>query len=168
MTNNAQTFIVTTTRLDPMSYILFGAHDIHVSGQGLKCDGWLPIVGDEATLGQVSRLKKAMELCFLRVYEGIIMTRPNRHGSTIVPQRKGKERYDERRQGHSLSSTEVGEFEIFTRNLVYILNQYNDERIASQSLANSRPATPMDSPYSIRSRTSSTRSGTSAHHLRPA
>ena len=167
-TNNPQKFIVTTTRLDPMSYMLFGAYDIQVAGRGLECDEWLPIVGNQAALDQVSRLKEAMDLCFLRVYEGITMAKRNRYGRVIIPRPEEKEEEsddDEAEQSNerdlSLSATEIGEFENFTRNLVYILNQYSDERIASQSATNSRPATPADSPYFGLSRLPSLRSGTS-------
>jgi small subunit ribosomal protein S24e len=170
VTNNPQKFIVTTTRLDPMSYMLFGAHSIQVSGRGLECDEWLPIIGNQAVLDQIARLKEAMDLCFLRVYEGITMAKRNRNGRIIIPRPEEKEEEsdddgDEGEQGHerdlSLSSTEIGEFEDLTRNLVYILNQYSDERIASQSAANSRPATPLESPHFGLSRLPSMRSGTS-------
>lgn len=170
-TNNAQKFIVTTTRLDPMSYMLFGAYNIRVAGRGLECDEWLPIVGNPVVLDQVQRLKEVVELCFLRVYEGIVMAKRNRHGRVVMPLPEEKEEESDddgddeagqaRARDLSLSSTEIGEFEDFTRNLVYILNQYSDERIASQSAANSRPATPVDSPHFGLSRLPSMRSGTS-------
>ena len=171
VTNNPQKFIVTTTRLDPMSYMLFGAYNIEVAGRGLECDEWLPVIGNQAALDQISRLKEAMDLCFLRIYEGIIMAKRNRHGRIIMPRPEEKEEESDddgddetgqaRARDLSLSSTEIGEFEEFTRNLVYILNQYSDERIASQSVTNSRPATPVDSPYFGLSRLPSMRSGTS-------
>jgi small subunit ribosomal protein S24e len=169
-TNNPQKFIVTTTRLDPMSYMLFGAYNIQVAGGGLECDEWLPIVGNQEALDQISRLKEAMDLCFLRVYEGIVMAKRNLQGRIIIPKPGEKEEESddggsETEQSHerdlSLSTTEIGEFEEFTRNLVYILNQYSDERIASQSATNSRSATPVDSPYLGLSRLPSMRSGTS-------
>jgi len=171
VTNNPQKFVVTTTRLDPMSYLLFGAYNIQVAGRGLECDEWLPVIGNQAALDQISRLKEAMDLCFLRVYEGIIMAKRNWHGRIIVPRPEAKEEESDddgddetgqaRARDLSLSSTEIGEFEDLTRNLVYILNQYSDERIASQSATNSRPATPVDSPYFGLSRLPSMRSGTS-------
>ena len=171
VTSNPQKFIVTTTRLDPMSYMLFGAYNIQVAGRGLECDEWLPVAGNQAALDQIARLKEAMDLCFLRIYEGIIMAKRNRHGRVIIPRPEEKEQEsdddgdDERGQAHardlSLSSTEIGEFEDLTRNLVYVLDHYFDERIASQSVTNSRPATPVDSPYFGLSRLPSMRSGTS-------
>jgi small subunit ribosomal protein S24e len=170
VTNNPQKFIVTTTRLDPMSYMLFGAHKIQVAGRGLECDEWLPILGNQGALDQISRLKEAVDLCFLRVYEGIIMAKRNRHGRIVIPRPEEKEEESDddgdetgeaRERDLSLSSAEIGEFEDFTRNLVYILNQYSDERIASQSATNSRPATPVDTPHFGLSRLPSMRSGTS-------
>ena len=168
-TNNPQKFIVTTTQLDPMSYMLFGANNVQVARRGLECDEWLPIVGNQVALDQVSRLKEAMDLCFLRVYEGIVMAKRNRHGRVIPrPEEKEEEcddEWEDAGQTHerdlSLSSTEIGEFEDFTRNLVYVLNQYSNERIASQPAANSRPGTPVDSPHYGFSRLPSMRSGTS-------
>ena len=170
VTNGTQKFIVTTTRLDPMSYMLFGAYNIQVAGRGLVCDEWLPVIGNQLALDQISRLREAMDLCFLRVYEGI-MAKRNRHERVVVPRPEEREEEsdddgdDETGQTHaqdlSLSNTEIGEFEDLTRNLVYILNQYSDERIASQSVTNSRPATPVDPLYSGFSRLPSMRSGTS-------
>lgn len=169
VTNNPQKLIITTTRLNPMSYMLFGAHNIQVAGRGLECDEWLPIIGNQAALDQISRLKEVMDLCFLRVYEGIGVERRSRHGRIIPrPEEKEEEADDDgdeggqtRERNPSLSSTEVGEFEDFTRNLVYVLNQYSNERIQSQSATNSRPGTPADSPYFRRSRLPNMRSGTS-------
>ena len=171
VTNNPQKFIVTTTRLDPMSYMLFGAHNIQVAGRGLECDEWLPVTGNQGALDQISRLKEAMDLCFLRIYEGIIMAKRNRHGRVIIPRPEEKEEESDddtddetgqaRARDLSLSTTEIGEFEELTRNLVYVLNQFSDERIASQSATNSRPATPVDSPYFGISRLPSMRSGAS-------
>ena len=171
VTSNPQKFIVTTTRLDPMSYMLFGAHNIRVAGRGLECDEWLPVLGNQEALDQIARLKEAMDLCFLRIYEGIVMAKRNRDGRVIMarPEEKEEESDDDgddetgqaRARDLSLSSTEIGEFEELTRNLVYILNQYSDERIASQSVTNSRPATPVDSPFSGLVRLPGMRSGTS-------
>jgi len=147
-----QKFLVTTTRLDPMSYMLFGAFSIKVTDRGLECDDWLPIVGNMGALDQISLLKDAMDLCMLRVFEGIIMARRNRHGQVIVPRHEDREDEseddeDNRRRDHSLTATEIVELDVFTRDIVRILNRYSDERIASQSRSNSRPATPIDSPF---------------------
>ncbi|KAF8078620.1 P-loop containing nucleoside triphosphate hydrolase protein [Lyophyllum atratum] len=122
---NAQTFLVTTTRLDPMTYMLFGAYKLQVTERGLECDNWLPIVGNLDALDDVQHLKTLMEACMLRVFEGITMGRRHRRGSAM---------------------REVKELDLMTRDVVRILNRYSDERMASQSRQNSRPATPMGSP----------------------
>src|ERR1700733_2985763 len=72
---SASTLLVTTTRLDPMTYVLFGAYEIAVTERGLDCDGWLPIVGNIDGLDDIQRLKTLMEACMLRVFEGIVMGR---------------------------------------------------------------------------------------------
>ena len=67
VTKYPREFVVTTTQLDPMSYVLFGARKVEVARRGLECDEWLPIIGNPTALDQVSRLKETMDLCFLRV-----------------------------------------------------------------------------------------------------
>lgn len=165
----AQKFLVTTTRLDPMSYMLFGAFNIKVTERGLECDDWLPIVGNMSALDQISRLKEAMDLCMLRVFEGIIMAKRNRHGRVIVPRPEEKEEEsddeeDDPKRDYALTATEIVELDVFTRDIVRILNRYNQDRVASQSRVNSRPATPVDSPFFGLTRLPSTRSGYSTPH----
>jgi hypothetical protein len=64
-----------TTRLDPLGYMLFGTNKLRVNDQGLEGDGWLPIVvprgGDVAALDQVERLKAIFDASLLRVFEGL-------------------------------------------------------------------------------------------------
>ncbi|TFY65954.1 hypothetical protein EVG20_g5133 [Dentipellis fragilis] len=43
---------------------------------------------------------------------------------------------------YSLSATEIKELDLLTRDIVRILNRYAEERVATQSRSNSRPATP--------------------------
>lgn len=165
-----QKFLVTTTRLDPMSYMLFGAFNIRVMERGLECDDWLPIVGNSMdALDQIARLKEAMDLCMLRVFEGIIMAKRTRHGRVIAPQPEEKEgesddEEDDSKRNSALSATEIVELDVFTRDIVRILNRYNQDRVASQSRVNSRPATPVDSPFFGLTRLPSTRSGYSTPH----
>ncbi|GAA6063881.1 hypothetical protein JCM10212_005873 [Sporobolomyces blumeae] len=69
-----QTFLRSTTKLDPLGYMLFGAYDLQPTQEGLVCDGWLPIVasqGSVSTLDDVERLKKLLDLSLLRVFEGL-------------------------------------------------------------------------------------------------
>ena len=151
-------FIVTTTQLDPMSYLLFGANNTQVAKRGLECDEWLPIIGKQTTLDQILRLKESMDLCFLRVCEGITIANRHRDQLAIISPREEQSDDDETRQVHErdcpLSSTESMEFEDLTRNLVYIMNQYNEEGmgVGSHPATSSGPATPVESPYSGTSR----------------
>ncbi|KAG6857567.1 hypothetical protein H0H87_000166 [Tephrocybe sp. NHM501043] len=145
--SNAQTFLVTTTRLDPMTYMLFGAYKLEVTERGLECDNWLPIVGNLDALDDVQILKTLMEACMLRVFEGITMGRRHRRGTIQVMPREEAESGDEDEdRDFSLSRDEVKELDLMTRDVVRILNRYSDERMASQSRQNSRPATPIGSP----------------------
>lgn len=60
-----------TTRLDPLGYMLFGARQIQPYTSGLRCDGWLPITGNEAALDDVERLKHVLDASLLRVFDGL-------------------------------------------------------------------------------------------------
>jgi small subunit ribosomal protein S24e len=150
----AQKFIVTTTRLDPVAYILFGAYNITVTERGLECDDWLPIVGNIDALDDIQRLKYLMEACMLRVFEGITFQRHRqRSRRDLVPLARGDEREDESDddddaplRDYSLAPAEIKDLDMMTADIVRILNNAADERIASQSRHNSRPGTPMGSP----------------------
>ncbi|TFK41154.1 P-loop containing nucleoside triphosphate hydrolase protein [Crucibulum laeve] len=147
---SAQTFLVTTTRLDPMTYMLFGAYNLEVTERGMECDNWLPIVGNLDALDDVQRLKTLMESCMLRVFEGITMGRRHqrRQPLPVLPREEESESGDEDDRDYSLSREEVKELDFLTRDVVGILNRYSDERIATQSRSNSRAATPMGTPMS--------------------
>jgi hypothetical protein len=167
--SNAPMFLVTTTRLDPMTYVLFGAYQIAVTAQGLECDEWLPIIGNVYALDDIQSLKVMMEACMSRVFEGLVMRRtrfPPR--STAIAPREEEESGDEgdlreHLKDFSLSTKEVKELDYLTTDLVNILNRYAEERMKVQSRANSRPATPVDSPSFSSAKLPSfgTRSGTS-------
>jgi len=152
--SSANMFLVTTTRLDPMTYVLFGAYKIEVTQRGLNCDGWLPVIGNVDGLDDIQRLKTLMEACMLRVFEGIVMGRRERHRRDMIPilPREEAEADDDDSNSmadYSLSSEEIRELDLMTRDIVRILNRYSEERIMAQSNQNSRPGTPMDSsPFS--------------------
>jgi small subunit ribosomal protein S24e len=140
-----------------MSYILFGAYNITVTERGLECDEWLPIVGNIDALDDIQRLKYLMEACMLRVFEGITYARHRQQVQQRFPaptaQRRDEQKEDESddddddsKKDLSLSLKEIQELDTFTQGLVRIINRYSDERVATQSRHNSRPATPMDSP----------------------
>ena len=69
--SNAVTHLRNVTRLDIMTYMLFGAYELVVTQRGLECDGWLPITGNLHALDDVQRLKGLLESAFLRVMEGL-------------------------------------------------------------------------------------------------
>ncbi|WWD17693.1 hypothetical protein CI109_102134 [Kwoniella shandongensis] len=69
--SSALTQLRVVTRLDPMTYMLFGAYELVVTQRGLECDRWLPVVGNLHALDDVQRLKVLLEGCMLRVFEGV-------------------------------------------------------------------------------------------------
>ncbi|KAJ7630939.1 hypothetical protein FB45DRAFT_916982 [Roridomyces roridus] len=144
--SSPQTTLVTTTRLDPLTYMLFGAYKLQVTERGLDCDGWLPIVGNLDALDDIQRLKTLMESSMLRVFEGIIMNRRQSRAANlpILPREEEpeSEAEDEDFKDLSMSREEVKELDYLTRDIVRILNRYSEERQNSMSRQNSRPATP--------------------------
>ncbi|PLW12732.1 hypothetical protein PCANC_18157 [Puccinia coronata f. sp. avenae] len=60
-----------TTRLDPLGYMLFGARELAPCTSGLRCDGWLPIIGNAGALDDVERLKHVLDASLLRVFDGL-------------------------------------------------------------------------------------------------
>ncbi|BEI84358.1 hypothetical protein CcaverHIS002_0409620 [Cutaneotrichosporon cavernicola] len=69
--NAGITSLRSVTRLDPMTYMLFGAYEVYATGRGLECDGWLPVTGNLHALDDVQRLKSYLDTCMLRVFEGL-------------------------------------------------------------------------------------------------
>ncbi|KAH8100720.1 P-loop containing nucleoside triphosphate hydrolase protein [Cristinia sonorae] len=153
---SAQKFIVNTTYIDPLTYILFGAYHLQVIHRGIICDDWLPIVGRMDTLGDVERLKTLMEACILRVFQGITLGHANnrRGGRRHVPISRREEREEESGdededvalKDYSLTTKEIHELDEMTHDIVGILNDYGTYRIANQSRVPSRAATPSGSP----------------------
>lgn len=153
MGNSAQTFLVGTTRIDPLTYILFGAYEVEVVERGLECDGWLPIVGDVRVLDEVQRLKKSMESCMLRVFEGITMGRRKSSRALPIALREEAEEHEfetgddpDEMTDYSLSDQEIQELDLLTRDIVSLLNRCSDERFSSISRQTSRAPTPFGSP----------------------
>jgi small subunit ribosomal protein S24e len=180
--SNAPLFLVTTTRLDPMTYVLFGAYQIAVTAHGLECDEWLPIVGNVYALDDIQRLKVMMEACMSRVFQGLSMrrTRFSLRAAAASPREEGESEDEEDARenfgDYSLSTKEVRELEHLTKSIVGILDRYAEERMEAQSRTNSRPATPIDSPsvgnvklplFGTRSGTSTPRGARSAYNSRP-
>ncbi|KAK7064230.1 adaptin N terminal region-domain-containing protein [Favolaschia claudopus] len=146
VSTSPQTTLVTTTRLDPLTYMLFGAYKLQVTERGLDCDGWLPIVGNLDALDDIQRLKILMESSMLRVFEGITFSRRQLRAANlpVLPREEEPENEadDEDTKDLSLSRDEVKELDFLTRDIVRILNRYSEERLATQSRHSSRPATP--------------------------
>ncbi|QRV76171.1 Helicase associated domain (HA2) [Ceratobasidium sp. AG-Ba] len=143
-----QIFLRGCTRLDPMTYMLFGAYDIVVTGRGLECDNWLPITGNIDALDDVQQLKTLMESCMLRVFDGICGKMGNkdkdyRSRFRLRDERSSGTDEDAGGLGTPLSEKEVKELDYLTGDIVRILNRYSDERLSRQdSRWNSRPGTP--------------------------
>ena len=132
--STAVTFLVRTTRLDPLTYILFGAHNVDVVERGLECDNWLPIVGDVNILDDIQRLKTFMEASMLRVFEGIAMSRLRKGQALPVRPREEdseSESWDEEdiKKNYALTPQEVKELDFMTRDIVNILKLQNEDRI---------------------------------------
>ncbi|GJE86121.1 ATP-dependent RNA helicase [Phanerochaete sordida] len=144
---NAQKFLVNTTRLDPLTYMLFGAHRVEVTRRGLDCDEWLPVVGDLNVLDDVEHLKIMLESCLLRVFEGITKLRAKRAPPLLEGKEDESGDEDDDIRDLPLSVTEIKELDFLASDVVGILNNYGAYRAASQSRPNTRPATPMDSPF---------------------
>ena len=121
---DATTSLRTVTRLDPMTYMLFGAYHIEVTKRGLECDSWLPVSGNLYALDDIQRLKTLLDTCMLRVFEGVgkslIMTRDERsarrkemihvshEGSSRIPNAQEDESDgDEEKENESDSENEV-------------------------------------------------------------
>lgn len=71
---NAPKSLRGTTRIDPMTYLLFGAAKLQLGEfpfRGMICDEWLPIKGHHVHLGDLARLRELMDGCILRVFEGL-------------------------------------------------------------------------------------------------
>jgi small subunit ribosomal protein S24e len=126
--------------MDPLTYILFGAHNVEFVDRGLECDNWLPVVGDLNVLDDIQRLKTYMEASMLRVFEGIAMGRLRKGQALPVRPREDEsesESWDEddSNKNYALSPQEVGELDYMTRDVVNILNRNNEDRIARQQRA---------------------------------
>ncbi|KAG9082604.1 hypothetical protein FS749_006731 [Ceratobasidium sp. UAMH 11750] len=153
--HKGQLFLRGCTRLDPMTYMLFGAYDIVVAHRGLECDNWLPITGNIDALDDVQQLKTLMEACMLRVFDGICGRMANKDKDYRLRFRMRDERVsgtDEEasRLGTPLSEKEIKELDYLTGDIVRVLNRYSEERISRQdSRWNSRPGTPSgySTPY---------------------
>ncbi|KAL0581610.1 hypothetical protein V5O48_000426 [Marasmius crinis-equi] len=141
---NASTFLVNTTRLEPLMYMLFGAHNVEDDEQGLLCDHWINITGNLDALDDVRELKRLIDGCMLRVFEGILMTKRHNRDSLGVASREAESEFDDfdTERNVALSPKEMKELDLLSRDLVNILDMYAEDRRQSQSRFPSRPQTP--------------------------
>jgi hypothetical protein len=159
--SNPQTNLRGVTRLDPLTYMLFGANQVSIADGGIYCDEWLPVRGHFESLDDVERLKGILDVCMLRVMEGC--THVKRGPRRIQPQRQQQpkrwgEDDDDAIEGEhaedgavdaygdrsdlSLAPQEIEEFERLTSGIVGILDHYAHERSWNASRGSTRPATP--------------------------
>ncbi|KAG7099212.1 hypothetical protein E1B28_001079 [Marasmius oreades] len=141
--SSTATFLVNTTRLEPLTYMLFGAYSMKAVEQGILCDDWITITGNLDALDDVRELKRLVDACMLRVFEGILMTkRQNRENLPVMSREESEfDEYDGERN-LALSPKEMKELDYLSRDLVDILNMYHEERREAQSRVSSRPQTP--------------------------
>lgn len=166
--NSAPTQLRTVTRLDPMTYMLFGAHDLVVTQRGMECDRWLPVTGNLHALDDVQRLKDLLDACMLRVFEGVgkslVQGRDARwvkQEKTVDVRQSGSSRIDDaqeegndegenesddedggKRVAEPLSIDEIKELELLTSDVVRVLDAYSAEREGNASTMASRAPTP--------------------------
>lgn len=132
------TMLRNVTRLDPLTYMLFGANQLRPSADGgMLCDNWLPMKGNYDALDDVERLKAILDVCMLRVFEAIQSENgPTETGNGVEC-------------GRRLQAREVTEFEALTAGVVRVLDAYSREHreATSTSRGSTRPATPLSGPH---------------------
>ncbi|PRQ70928.1 hypothetical protein AAT19DRAFT_10468 [Rhodotorula toruloides] len=167
--SGGQTFLRSTTRIDPLGYMLFGAYDLRVTQEGLDCDGWLPIVASNKTsaviLDDVERLKNILDLSLLRVFEGLNASLSRGRGRGPQQQQRGprgrqfekddedEDEADEEmvdRNDPTLSSVEVQDLDNLTRNVVDLIQDYHNSMGPASGVGSSRVSTRPSSPSGLR------------------
>lgn len=165
-----------TTRLDPLGYMLFGARQLKAYPRGLQCDGWLPITGNEGALDDVERLKEVLDASLLRVFDGLqaqifrkhkpkitrrnvahtrapptnVVSADNSDSDVEVDEDKDEDKPEEvpRALVEELEPAEIKDLEHLTEGVVSLLNRYSEERLAADtSRAPSRPDSRAYNPY---------------------
>lgn len=136
---NPAPFLVGTSQIDSLHYILFGAYHLQATRQGLECDGWVPIVGPQEALESILQVRLLTDQCMLRVYEGINHSARKQQGTFSNTSSRGgsQESLDESIYGKDeldqarLSTTEMQELDFLTRDLIRILDKFNSEKAGS-------------------------------------
>ncbi|SPO41704.1 related to ATP-dependent RNA helicase [Pseudozyma flocculosa] len=169
--SNAMTMLRGCTRLDPLTYMLFGAYDVRVTSSGIECDDWLPITGNLDALDDLERLKAIMDVVMLRQQQrrGGNNSNSNNNNNNNNKQLGARSDWDDVDQAQdeggedddddewgdrtdlSLSAQEIGEFERMTMGIVHVLDGYSHERLASHSIGSSRASTRPGTPSTLAS-----------------
>lgn len=147
----AMTYLRGVTRLNVLTYMLFGANQVRVGDGGIRCDDWLPVKGQFDILDDIDRLKSVLDACMLRVMEGCIH-RKRRSPRHAAPSRNHDEdeederapspgvQYGDRSELH-LVPQEIEEFERLTAGVVHVLDRFVEETLGP-SRSNTRPTSP--------------------------
>lgn len=150
------TYLVTTSRIDLLVYLLFGTHNVMKNDENLVCDGWLPIHGPPDVLEDLSYLQQLFQSSMLRVYQGIDVSAVKRRfpgRGQHVDEDSSAWEDDDGNRDLSLSQTEIKELDLMTRDFVGILNAYREESLLYRP--ESRPMTPSDRAFGARTAASS-------------
>lgn len=148
-----QTNLKSVSRLDPLTYVLFGACRVKNMSQGVICDDWLPVKGHWQVLDDVERLKSVMDASMLRVFEGLVtrdqpVKKSGRNGGggggdwdaydddAAAALAHNEDQPDNSdgfgdRSDLTLTAREVDEFEALTRGIVSVLDHYAADRRAT-------------------------------------
>lgn len=175
-----QVYLVSCTQLDPMTFVLFGAHSLEATDRGFICDDWLPVVGNVDALDNIRQLKSLLEGCLLRVFEGIHMISGRSNKNLVKVARRARD-IDEDESGDEeeeslpakdmkLSIVEMKDLDDITHDIVCILDRYSEEHVRFLSRRASRAGTPQGSPSMGAMRLpgpSTWRSGTSTPYNMP-
>ncbi|CAG8746241.1 11284_t:CDS:2, partial [Racocetra fulgida] len=93
-TSGQQVFLRSTTRIDPLSTILFGG-EIRTSSQSnnfLIVDDWLQFIGENSSFALVNKLKILLDRCLTRIYEKLEVTQLNGNN---MPQHTAENKSDD-------------------------------------------------------------------------
>ncbi|ORX37412.1 P-loop containing nucleoside triphosphate hydrolase protein [Kockovaella imperatae] len=150
------------SRIDPLTYLLFGAYDLVHDGKSLLCDSWLAVTGNPYTLSDIVKLRSLIDTCMLRVFEGLghslIMDRDSRRreiqqriqlprstspnissddekDADVTQEDEAEE--EQVRQILTLEPDEIRELQLLTADVVRILDAYAEEREGDKIYASS-------------------------------
>ncbi len=124
----SQTSLCNTTCLDVLTYVLFGSHKQEIGDTVVRCDDWLVLTrydrNNEAV--EILRLRQYLDRAMLRFFAGLAL------GGRKRPFRQTDEReaLDDPAAVQPLTRTELRELSLLSRDVVRILDKYNQEKIS--------------------------------------